>query len=111
MKKIIACLLLLTVAMSCGKIEKRIVGSWFVVYHVNDTPTTDFVMTFNEDGKGTTDGVTNFAWEASNKTLSITNDGEDKPTEWENTRNKKNIQFYTTTDSTGTIFRMEMERI
>lgn len=110
MKKLLY-ILIVIVFVSCGKVENRIIGSWFVTHLENDTPVTDYTMTFNEDGKGIVDGENEFSWTVSKKTLSIKFESEEKGTDWENTRNKKNEQYFIFTDSLDNLYRMEMDRI
>lgn len=84
-------------------------GTWFVEYFENDLKTNDFTMLFEEGGKGKVDGITNMSWSVNKKDLTlIINDYKQ---EWENNRNKKNIQFYLSNDTLGNFLRMEMERI
>ena len=84
-------------------------GTWFVEYFENDLKTNDFTMLFEEGGKGKIDGITNISWSVNKKDLVlITNEYKQ---EWENNRNKKNIQFYLSNDTSGNFLRMEMERI
>lgn len=108
MKYLIA-LITTTTLLSCSKHENRMEGTWFVEYFENDLKTNDFTMLFEEGGKGKVDGITNMSWSVNKKDLTlIINDYKQ---EWENNRNKKNIQFYLSNDTLGNFLRMEMERI
>ena len=95
--------------LSCKKHEKKIEGSWFVNYFVNDTKTEDFTLKLDEGGSGKLDGATDVTWSTNKKDLTLIING--KSQEWENNRNKKNTQYYLSNDSIGNFLRMEMERI
>ena len=58
--------------LSCKKHEKRIEGSWFVNYFVNDTKTEDFTLKLDEGGSGKLDGATDVTWSTNKKDLSTT---------------------------------------
>tara|TARA_Y100001968_G_C19262931_1_gene670206 strand:+ start:404 stop:733 length:330 start_codon:yes stop_codon:yes gene_type:complete len=94
---------------SCSKHENRLEGSWFVNYFVNDSKIEDFTLKLNEGGSGEKDGSTEVTWSVNKRDLTlIINANAQK---WENNRNKRNIQFYLSSDSLGNYLRMEMERI
>ena len=95
--------------LSCAKHENRMEGSWFVNYFINDSKIEDFKLKLNSGGTGQKDGLEEVIWSISKKKLIIVID--DYSQEWENSRNKRNTQFYISNDSIGNYLRMEMERI
>ena len=94
---------------SCTKLENRLEGSWFVTYFINDTKTHDFILKLEEDGSGLKDGQVELTWSLKKKVLSITRSNYN--VDWDNNRNKKNEQYFISTDSLEKFHRMEMERI
>ncbi|MFT4898954.1 MAG: hypothetical protein ACI9U0_000742 [Flavobacteriales bacterium] len=94
---------------SCTKLENRLEGSWFVTYLINDTKTNDFTLQLEEDGTGLKDGQVELTWNLKKKVLSITT--SNYTVDWDNNRNKKNEQYFISTDSLEQFHRMEMERI
>lgn len=107
--KRVAFILLTVVVLSCKKHEKKLEGTWFVEYFVDDLKTEDFTLLFEEGGKGKLNGISDFSWSVNKKDLALTI-AEVQRT-WENNRNKKNVQFYIANDEEGRFLRMEMERI
>ncbi|MBK20897.1 MAG: hypothetical protein CMP63_01075 [Flavobacteriales bacterium] len=84
-------------------------GSWFVNYFVNDSKTGDFTLKLDEGGIGKKDGSTDITWTINKKELTLIINGYSQI--WENNQNKRNNQFYLSSDSSGNYLRMEMERI
>ncbi len=97
------------ILFSCSKHEKRLEGSWFVSYFINDSKTEDFTLKLEEGGSGKKDGLTDVIWTLDKKELTLIINGSAQI--WENNQNKRNIQYYISSDSTGKYLRMEMERI
>lgn len=94
---------------SCTKLENRLEGSWFVTYLINDSKTNDFTLQLEKDGTGLKNGQIELTWGLKKKVLSITTSNH--TVNWDNSRNKKNEQYFITTDSLENFHRMEMERI
>lgn len=108
MKKLlfIACSLLL---LSCTKLENRLKGSWSITYLINDIKTEDFTLQLEKDGTGLKDGQIELTWNIKKKKLSIKM--LNSTVDWDNNRNKKNEQYFLSTESLENFHRMEMERI
>lgn len=109
MKQLLAITLFTLTILSCQKHEKKLEGSWFVEYFIDDLKTGDFTLVLDEGGTGKKDGVFDVLWSVNKKDLTLTIDDIERV--WENNRNKKNIQFYISNDEEGKFLRMEMERI
>ena len=97
------------ILFSCSKHENRLEGSWFVNYFVNDSKTEDFTLKLDEGGSGKKDGSTDVIWAVNKKELTLIINGNSQT--WENNQNRRNNQYYLSSDSTGNYLRMEMERI
>ena len=94
---------------SCTKLENRLEGSWFVTYLINDTKTNDFTLQLEKDGTGLKNGQIELTWSLKKKVLFIKM--LNSIVDWDNNRNKKNEQYFLSTDSLENFHRMEMERI